>query len=91
MSARLLRYFLVFGAPQSPPAATPPSREELALAAASEALCSAHLATRRQLTAGSRGGFHRVRDDRDVLEEVDEIVADAVADVFRWAHAGGAS
>jgi hypothetical protein len=75
----------------APPVAAPPSREELALAAAAEALCSANLATRRQLTAGSRGGFHHVRDDRDVLEEVDEILGDAVADVFRWSRAGGAS
>lgn len=89
MSARLIRYFLIFGAPQSPPAATPPSREELALAAATEALTSANIATRRQLTADPRGPQRR-RSDRDVLEEVDEIVSDAVADVFRWAHAGGA-
>ncbi len=86
MSARLIRYFLVFGVPPSPPAAAPPTREELALAAATEALTAVNLATRRQLT----GGFHRPRSDRDVLEEVDEIAADAVADVFRWAHAGGA-
>jgi hypothetical protein len=83
VSARLLRYFLIFGVPPSPPAAAPPTREELALAAATEALVSVNLATRRQLTGGPR-------DDRDVLAEVDEIAGDAVADVFRWAHAGGA-
>ncbi len=83
MSARLIRYFLILGVPPSPPAAAPPTREELALAAAAEALTSVNLATRRQLTGG-------LRDDRDVLEEVDEIAGDAVADVFRWAHAGGA-
>jgi hypothetical protein len=91
VSARLIGYLLIFGVPPSPPVATPPSREELALVAATEALVSANLATRRQLTAGERGGFHRHRTDRDVLEEVDEIVGDAVADVFRWSHAGGAS
>lgn len=90
MSARLIRYCLLFGVPPSPPAAAPPTREELALVAATEALVAGNLATRRQLTAGERGGFHRERTDRDVLEEVDEILRDAVADVFRWAHAGGA-
>ena len=82
MSARLLRYFLIFGVPPSPPAAAPPTREELALAAATEALVSGNLATRRQLTADLRGP-QRQRTYRDVLEEVDEILSDAVADVFR--------
>lgn len=89
MSERLIRYFLLFGVPPSPPAAAPPTREELALAAATEALVSAQIATRRQLTADPRGP-QRCRTDRDVLAEVDEILGDGVADVFRWAHAGGA-
>jgi hypothetical protein len=82
MSARLIRYLLVFGVPPSQSAAAPPTREELALAAATEALVSVNLATRRQLMGNDP------RSDREVLAEVDGIAADAVADVFRWAHAG---